>query len=367
MEGLNYGPDLFANIDFFHNLREHKNISVQKVSDKSHILKPDDMAKLLKSDKGEPQINKTQINDILGQIITPKNYDKKVMGLFGYVLHHSQKDVKLKNTVAKFTKEYNKLLVSQKTDPRYKFLKKLRSFFLDVKDRIFLKTLIGKVFKGDKQVVKASNLDAIILTRLKELINEEALRAVKTSIKSVQDQQTDLSKQRDKLTRELLKQSNENRIQRELIQKLQSSEKIIPTTITETAERISQEDKILKALRDSRTQGTVASLSGFLGITTASILARIIGNSTATYLSKPHNSTNNIVIGNKKDERDKLIEYIQNQRAIDMERLRNDVEHLREQVDDRNSIKNKRNIDRVKKRLARKKQDIQLINVINRI
>lgn len=142
--------------------------------------------------------------------------------------------------------------------------------------------------------------------------------------------------------------------------------KKIEQNIIPKVKDIDKLDKVIKAIRENRSAGTVATLSGFLGITTASIVARIIGNSTANYISPHHKSSTNIVIGDKKDDKQKLIELLLGKRNEDLSELKNDINHLKERLDDDERKKNKRAKKTIMHR-HRNKSSINLINVINRI
>lgn len=178
--------------------------------------------------------------------------------------------------------------------------------------------------------------------------------------KIVSESQNILQNKLDNLNRkfeELKKEKNRNRIE---------PPKKIEKEIIRKEEEIKDVDRILRELRENRSAGTVASIGGFLGITTASIIARIIGNSTANYLSPHHKSTNNIVVGDKKDDKQKLIDLILQKRSQDLSELKNDIDHLQERLDDDEKKKNRRSKKTIMHR-HKTRNNINLINVINRI
>lgn len=128
-------------------------------------------------------------------------------------------------------------------------------------------------------------------------------------------------------------------------------------------EPTTQDNKRLMAIENAlsnRGVGTVASLGGFAGITTASILARIIGNSTANYIS-PHSNTIIKNISSNDDKRNLL----RNQEE-EFRTLKKEIEHLKDLEEHKKDRGQKRRV--IKHRRVKKlKKDINLINIVNRM
>jgi hypothetical protein len=121
---------------------------------------------------------------------------------------------------------------------------------------------------------------------------------------------------------------------------------------------------LLKLAERNNSAGTVATVGGFAGVTTASIIARIIGNSTANYLS-PHSK--NIIrqtIGNKKDDNKNIKKG--NMDHLEFEKLKNQIQHLEELENNR---KNRGQKLRVRKmnNIKKKRKSIGVINIINHL
>lgn len=125
--------------------------------------------------------------------------------------------------------------------------------------------------------------------------------------------------------------------------------------------------KLIKELELQRHRGSVASLGGFSAITASSILARIVGNSTANYISPQHK--NNNVIGNQRQQNDdKKKDIIDEKNRKELNELKEDIDHLKDEIEHK---KNRKHINR-RSRRRRKKEDtvkapINLINIINKI
>jgi hypothetical protein len=190
----------------------------------------------------------------------------------------------------------------------------------------------------------------------------------------LESQLGNLSKKLDNLNEKIVNVQRERKINR-------PTEKIIEKEIKETNIDVDNIDKLLKAIKENRSAGTVATLSGFLGITTASIIARIIGNSTASYLAPRHKQNINII--NKQDDKDnlrnKLIELLESRRSDDLNNIKNDIEHLEERAKEEDKIKKKKKHYKIpsgtertrfagKKIYHRRNNDrINLINIVNKI
>lgn len=161
---------------------------------------------------------------------------------------------------------------------------------------------------------------------------------------------------------------NQKIINQQRERKINQPKPIIKQNVIDTNIDIKNIDRLIEALKSgSKSNGTVATLSGFLGITTASIIARIIGNSTASYLSPRHKQNINIINNDdKKDMREKLINLLEQRREEDIEKIKKDIEHLEEQEKEKHNIKRKKYI---KKKLYHRRNNtkINLVNVINRI
>lgn len=377
MEAIVDNNNFFSNLDFFHNIRDHskkdlKTMRIKKTKNRGDILPTKQYERVLKSNV-KSGIPERKLNNIFGTDVPVSNYVEKVMGFYGYVLHHidiTQSDEGKRKFIGDKFRQYNQLLKDQANVnlPRSEFIAKLEQFSRSFLDPLIKKTIGTTLGVG---VIKTDNIDKIIAPRLRDLKKEQQLKEGQSKGRRVKRELEEERAKRNQLQNILNSITNENIRQKRQDPLFKKVENIVPEEIVEGREMVDLENNILKALREQKTSGTVASLSGFLGITTASIIARIIGNSTANYLSPNHKSSVNVAVGNNRDDKKKLIELIQKQRIVDTRKLKNDIKHLRDRIENKKNVKN---IDKRKTGGKRKKMhsrfnrnEIQLINVINKI
>ena len=221
-----------------------------------------------------------------------------------------------------------------------------------------------------------NDLDSLIGQR--QNILRELIKDLKTAKKIEESQRVNfdkvlitLVKKKGKVTNEILeiKKNMKEKIEK-LNRLLLKNQDLLKNSIAEKKligirQPETKNDKLLLKLAErNNSSGTVATVGGFAGVVTASIISRIIGNSTANYLS-PH--SNNIIrqtIGNKKDDNENIKKG--NMEHLEFEKIKKQIQHLEELENER---KNREQKTRVRKmnNIKKKRKSIGIINIINHL
>lgn len=216
------------------------------------------------------------------------------------------------------------------------------------------KTIYNEIIKFSEKFEKVEGSKIKIIKRFIDIFKEKNINTIKL---------TNLLKQSqnkfEKLERLTLSLKNDRRTTNMFINQ-------IKFTRQETTEPQTQKQKIISAIHEKSSNagvGTVATLGGFFGITSASIISRIIGNSTANFIS-PHNKTiiQNKTIGDDKKHKRDMLRY-QNE---ELERLRNEIDHIKD-LEKQNNIRGQKQRIKKYKRIKKKRDSIGNINIINRL
>lgn len=249
----------------------------------------------------------------------------------------------------------------------------LRQDFLDeFKDVIFESKIdMDNINTFEKKYIQKRKkiLDALI-SKLEKQHSDLLLNKFQERIKAFKKINREIEKRIN-----LIKEKNDELIFVRQINKINEEETLDPkksNTELKTEELERQFDpkntKLIRELEKQRMRGTVTSLGGFAALTSSSILARIIGNSTSNYISPQHK--NNIIIGNQRQQNDdKKKDIIDGQNRKELNQLRDDIDHLKDEVEHKKNRKhiNKRSKRRMKKKNENIKTPINLINIINKI
>jgi hypothetical protein len=216
------------------------------------------------------------------------------------------------------------------------------------------KTIYNNIINVSEKFEKVEKNKIKIIKRFIDIFKEKNINTIKL---------TNLLKQSEekfeKLERLTLSLKNDRRTTNMFINQ-------IKFTRQETTEPQTQQQKLISAVYERSSNagvGTVATVGGFLGITSASIISRIIGNSTANYLS-PNNKTiiQSKTIGDDKKHRKDILRH-QNE---ELERLRNEIKHIKDSEEQNNMKGHKQRIKKYK-RIKKKRDSIGTINIINRL
>lgn len=221
-----------------------------------------------------------------------------------------------------------------------------------------------------------NDLDSLIGQRINIL--HELIKDLKTAKKVEESQHVNFNKvllslveKKGKVTKEILEVKKEikekiKKVNRLLLESKDSLKSLVAEKrlIGVREPQTKNDEFLLKLAERNNSAGTVATVGGFAGVTTASIIARIIGNSTANYLS-PHSK--NIIkqtIGNKKDDNKNIKKG--NMDHLEFEKLKNQIQHLEELENNR---KNRGQKLRVRKmnNIKKKRKSIGVINIINHL
>lgn len=221
-----------------------------------------------------------------------------------------------------------------------------------------------------------NDLDSLIGQRINIL--HELIKDLKTAKKVEESQHVNFNKvllslieKKGKVTKGILEVKKEikekiKKVNRLLLESKDSLKSLVAEKrlIGVREPQTKNDEFLLKLAERNNSAGTVATVGGFAGVTTASIIARIIGNSTANYLS-PHSK--NIIkqtIGNKKDDNKNIKKG--NMDHLEFEKLKNQIQHLEELENNR---KNRGQKLRVRKmnNIKKKRKSIGVINIINHL